>query len=71
MQVSSVNLHLNISNLPDVIAISGDLADGYVANLGNVAFPLRHLQSKYGTYFVTGKFSIEIRLFKCWSFILR
>ncbi|ACZ91840.1 hypothetical protein Aros01_08723 [Streptosporangium roseum] len=38
----------------DVVAIVGDLVDGTVAQLGTVARPLRGLESRYGTYFVTG-----------------
>ncbi|MET8332840.1 metallophosphoesterase [Streptosporangium canum] len=38
----------------DVVAIVGDLVDGTVAQLGTVARPLRSLESRYGTYFVTG-----------------
>lgn len=39
---------------PDIIAISGDLADGFVQNLGGAATPLNGLISRYGSYFVTG-----------------
>ncbi|CAG9538914.1 unnamed protein product [Cercopithifilaria johnstoni] len=39
---------------PDMIAISGDLADGLVRNLAKAAYPLMNLTSKYGIYFVTG-----------------
>ncbi|CAJ0570781.1 unnamed protein product, partial [Mesorhabditis spiculigera] len=39
---------------PDIIAISGDLADGYVKDLGEAAKPLCELRSKYGVYFATG-----------------
>uniref|UniRef100_A0A0R3RR84 Metallophos domain-containing protein n=1 Tax=Elaeophora elaphi TaxID=1147741 RepID=A0A0R3RR84_9BILA len=39
---------------PDVIAISGDLADGLVLDLEKAAYPLVNLTSKYGIYFVTG-----------------
>ncbi|WP_084965960.1 metallophosphoesterase [Thermoactinospora rubra] len=39
---------------PDVVAIVGDLVDGTVAELGAMARPLRHLESRYGAYFVTG-----------------
>jgi predicted MPP superfamily phosphohydrolase len=38
----------------DVVAIVGDLVDGSVADLGPLARPLRHLESRYGAYFVTG-----------------
>ncbi|WP_066945839.1 metallophosphoesterase [Microtetraspora fusca] len=38
----------------DVVAIVGDLVDGTVAELGPLAAPLRHLESRYGAYFVTG-----------------
>lgn len=38
----------------DAIAITGDLGDGSVAELGKDLAPLRHLQSRCGTYYVTG-----------------
>jgi hypothetical protein len=37
-----------------VVAISGDLADGFVGALSVAASPLKDLQAKYGTYFATG-----------------
>lgn len=39
---------------PDAVAIVGDLVDGSVDHLGRAAAPLRHLTSRYGSYFVTG-----------------
>ncbi len=39
---------------PDLIAITGDLVDGTVANLGAAIEPLRHLKARHGVYFVTG-----------------
>lgn len=39
---------------PDLIAIGGDLIDGSVPQIGHHVAELRHLKSKYGTYFVTG-----------------
>lgn len=39
---------------PDIIAITGDLADGVVAVLGDDAEPLGDLVSKHGNFFVTG-----------------
>jgi predicted MPP superfamily phosphohydrolase len=38
----------------DLIAITGDLVDGSVADLGAHVAPLRNLRSRHGTYFVTG-----------------
>ncbi|WP_155356517.1 metallophosphoesterase [Acrocarpospora macrocephala] len=38
----------------DIVAIVGDLVDGTVAELGPLARPLRNLESRYGSYFVTG-----------------
>ncbi|HEX5540895.1 MAG TPA: metallophosphoesterase [Micromonospora sp.] len=38
----------------DIVAIVGDLVDGTVAELGEAAAPLRDLQAKHGSYFVTG-----------------
>ncbi|MFI7702196.1 metallophosphoesterase [Nonomuraea sp. NPDC049480] len=39
---------------PDMVAILGDLADGTVAEIGQATEPLRRLESRHGTYFVTG-----------------
>jgi predicted MPP superfamily phosphohydrolase len=39
---------------PDVIAFTGDLADGPVSFFRNEATPLKDLSANYGSYFVTG-----------------
>ncbi|GMT06142.1 hypothetical protein PENTCL1PPCAC_28316, partial [Pristionchus entomophagus] len=39
---------------PDVVAIAGDLADGFVADLKTAAAPLCNLRTKSGVYFATG-----------------
>ena len=39
---------------PDVIAITGDLVDGSVAELGAAVAPLGSLRAKHGIFFVTG-----------------
>ncbi|KAJ1364405.1 hypothetical protein KIN20_024498 [Parelaphostrongylus tenuis] len=39
---------------PDIIAISGDLADGFVKHFGKAASPLCFLSAKHGVYFATG-----------------
>src|SRR3546814_5703383 len=39
---------------PDLVAVVGDLVDGTVAELGRAAEPLRDLESRDGTFFVTG-----------------
>lgn len=39
---------------PDVVAITGDLVDGSVRELGAHVAPLAHLNSTHGTFFVTG-----------------
>uniref|UniRef100_A0A915DBQ5 Calcineurin-like phosphoesterase domain-containing protein n=1 Tax=Ditylenchus dipsaci TaxID=166011 RepID=A0A915DBQ5_9BILA len=38
----------------DVIAIVGDLIDGFLGNLGEKALILKKLKSRHGTFFVTG-----------------
>jgi predicted MPP superfamily phosphohydrolase len=38
----------------DLVAITGDLADGTVAELGRAAEPLRELRPRDGSFFVTG-----------------
>jgi predicted MPP superfamily phosphohydrolase len=39
---------------PDVVAITGDLVDGSVAELGPLVAPLAGLRAKHGVFFVTG-----------------
>jgi predicted MPP superfamily phosphohydrolase len=39
---------------PDVVAITGDLVDGSVAELAPMVEPLRALRARHGVYFVTG-----------------
>lgn len=40
--------------LPDLIAVTGDVADGYVPELRDQVAPLAGLRSPLGTFFVTG-----------------
>jgi predicted MPP superfamily phosphohydrolase len=42
------------STQPDMIAVVGDLIDGEVEDLANSVEPLRGLESRLGTFFVTG-----------------
>ena len=39
---------------PDIVAITGDLVDGSVADLAEHTAPLAKLRAKHGVYFVTG-----------------
>lgn len=39
---------------PDLVAITGDLVDGRVSQLGSTISALRDLRSRWGTYFITG-----------------
>ncbi|MCI0672935.1 MAG: metallophosphoesterase, partial [Myxococcaceae bacterium] len=39
---------------PDVVAITGDLVDGTVEELGAHVEPLRNLRARHGVYFITG-----------------
>ncbi len=39
---------------PDIVALTGDLVDGSVGQLGYDVAPLADLQAKHGLYFVTG-----------------
>jgi predicted MPP superfamily phosphohydrolase len=39
---------------PDLVAITGDLVDGSVADLGHAVAPLAELRARHGVYFVTG-----------------
>ncbi|XP_067652028.1 transmembrane protein with metallophosphoesterase domain-like [Haliotis asinina] len=38
----------------DVVVMTGDLVDGSVANLEEAVEPVKHIQSKFGKYFITG-----------------
>ncbi|MCP9263475.1 Transmembrane protein with metallophosphoesterase domain [Dirofilaria immitis] len=38
----------------DMVAISGDLVDGFLSNLIQPTLPLANLKSKYGVYYATG-----------------
>lgn len=40
--------------MPDMVAITGDLVDGSVADLARHVAPLAELKSRHGTFFVTG-----------------
>ncbi len=51
--VQSVVDKINTLNA-DIIAITGDLADGFVHQLKEAAAPLAQLKSKYGLFYVTG-----------------
>jgi uncharacterized protein len=39
---------------PDLVAVTGDLVDGSVADLGDAIAPLAELRARYGVFFVTG-----------------
>ncbi len=39
---------------PDILAVTGDLADGSVADLKDDVAPLGDIETQYGSYFVTG-----------------
>ncbi len=39
---------------PDLVVITGDLADGFTHTLADDVAPLKQLRSRYGTWFVTG-----------------
>jgi uncharacterized protein len=39
---------------PDIVALTGDFVDGHVAQLRSEIQPIQTLQSKFGTFFVTG-----------------
>lgn len=43
---------------PDLIALTGDMMDGSVANLGPIVGQLARMQSRYGLYFVTGNHEV-------------
>ncbi|KAJ8281191.1 hypothetical protein GJAV_G00064540 [Gymnothorax javanicus] len=39
---------------PDVVVIAGDLTDSKVSQLGTATEPLRHMKSRFGSFFATG-----------------
>jgi uncharacterized protein len=39
---------------PDIVAITGDLVDGSVGELGDAVAPLANLRARHGVFFVTG-----------------
>jgi predicted MPP superfamily phosphohydrolase len=39
---------------PDLVAVTGDLVDGTIAQLGPTISALQKLRSRWGTYFITG-----------------
>jgi len=39
---------------PDLIAVTGDLADGHPSDMSGLVEPFRHLRSRHGAFFVTG-----------------
>jgi predicted MPP superfamily phosphohydrolase len=39
---------------PDIVAVTGDLVDGSVTELGQAVAPLAELRARHGVYFVTG-----------------
>jgi hypothetical protein len=41
-----------------VVALTGDLVDGPVKVLGDAVEPLARIKSRYGKYFVSGKFCV-------------
>jgi predicted MPP superfamily phosphohydrolase len=51
--LESVVAQVNAQN-PDIVAITGDLVDGSVAELAEHVAPLAALKAKHGVYFVTG-----------------
>ncbi len=51
--IETIVAHTNALH-PDVIAITGDLVDGSVAELADAVAPLGQLRARHGVYFVTG-----------------
>lgn len=47
----------------DMVAISGDLVDGFLSNLVQPTLPLAKLKSKYGVYYATGMFACFFLMF--------
>jgi len=54
-------------NQPDLVAIVGDLVDGTVEELGSAAEPLQDLDSREGTFFVTGNHEYFVEDPPSWS----
>ena len=51
--IAEIVAETNAQN-PDIIAITGDIADGYPELIGSWLNPMRDFKAKYGTWFVTG-----------------
>ena len=51
--IAEIVAETNAQN-PDLIAITGDIADGYPEQIGSWLDPMRDFQSRLGTWFVTG-----------------
>ncbi|MFH4980163.1 hypothetical protein AB6A40_006872 [Gnathostoma spinigerum] len=47
-------MKLSNSLNPDLVAVSGDLVDGFVANVGRSTLPFVNLTSNFGVFYVTG-----------------
>ena len=41
-------------NVSDIVVLVGDFTDGYVKTMHEAASPLKDVQSKYGSFCVTG-----------------
>jgi uncharacterized protein len=51
----ATSLAVRVNGLhPDLVAVTGDLVDGSVERVGADVEPLRNLEAKHGTFFVTG-----------------
>ena len=59
-----ITCSLLVEKLSDIIAISGDLADGFVRDFGKAAQPLCNLTARYGVYFATGYVMLFFTFFR-------
>ncbi|MBI5866554.1 MAG: metallophosphoesterase [Planctomycetes bacterium] len=56
---------------PDLVAITGDLVDGTVENIGRDIEPLAGLRSRFGSYFVTGNHEFYVKAAPWLAFLPR
>lgn len=55
----------------DIVAITGDVADGFVHQINDMLMPLSQLKSKYGIYYVTGNHEYYWRAHEWTQFMKR
>ena len=52
----------------DLVAVTGDLVDSSIAKLRHAVEPIKHLKSKHGNFFITGRCSLLSRQSKVYIY---